>query len=467
VTIRLTSVTRTQAAFTNAVLSALSPIPLAVAGRSGTLLWDPRPRPLQPVAALDLTLDGMPALLLLDSDPVQTLVNLPLTAADLASLPPSYQASLIAQAVDDVIDLVTSQTGLSLDAGAFLTTKQIAQAPLLADPRSVELGWRIVGENRQPWLRGQLRLSSNLAARVMDLNVAPARAGNGLAVDELPIPARVELGVTRLTTGELGALEPGDVVLIERHHWDQSLVTIHVSSNLRYAARIDGGDVTVLAREETMPLSDPADTKPSDDASEPSDDATTPSGGDATELSGAAADSTDDATESPDDANEPSDDEDEPSDDESESSDDESEASDDEREPSDDASEPSDDEREPSDDATEPSDDATGPSSEAAEPSDHTGASADTPERFDDTADEAVSNIEQVTIALTFDLGRLELAVGELRNLKEGYVLNLQRPLDSAVTLRVSGKVVGRGELVDLEGSLGVRLVEIFAKSHG
>ncbi|MEM7025391.1 MAG: FliM/FliN family flagellar motor switch protein, partial [Pseudomonadota bacterium] len=58
--------------------------------------------------------------------------------------------------------------------------------------------------------------------------------------------------------------------------------------------------------------------------------------------------------------------------------------------------------------------------------------------------------------------GKTELTIGELRGVAEGYSFNLHRPLDSAVALRVNGRLIGHGELVDIEGSLGVRVIEIF-----
>ena len=49
----------------------------------------------------------------------------------------------------------------------------------------------------------------------------------------------------------------------------------------------------------------------------------------------------------------------------------------------------------------------------------------------------------------------------ELVELSPGAVLPLGRPLAGPVELVVGGKVVAIGELVDIEGELGVRLVQL------
>ena len=81
--------------------------------------------------------------------------------------------------------------------------------------------------------------------------------------------------------------------------------------------------------------------------------------------------------------------------------------------------------------------------------------------------EEALTDLNDLVLPVTFDLGRLELSVGELGQVAEGYLFNLQRPLESQVSLRVNGRLIGRGELVDIEGNLGVRVTEIVANNNG
>jgi flagellar motor switch protein FliM len=46
-------------------------------------------------------------------------------------------------------------------------------------------------------------------------------------------------------------------------------------------------------------------------------------------------------------------------------------------------------------------------------------------------------------------------------------VIETGRRIAEPVTLRVAGQVVARGELVDVEGELGVRIRELFGRAEG
>lgn len=66
----------------------------------------------------------------------------------------------------------------------------------------------------------------------------------------------------------------------------------------------------------------------------------------------------------------------------------------------------------------------------------------------------------QLPVDVTFELGRSELRVGELSALQPGYVFPLAGPLEGAnVTIRANGQAVGRGEVVAVGDTLGVRLL--------
>lgn len=64
--------------------------------------------------------------------------------------------------------------------------------------------------------------------------------------------------------------------------------------------------------------------------------------------------------------------------------------------------------------------------------------------------------LQSLPLQLTFDVGERTLTLAELQALQVGQVLDLQRPLSSAVSLRVNGHLVGCGELVEVDGRLGV-----------
>lgn len=82
------------------------------------------------------------------------------------------------------------------------------------------------------------------------------------------------------------------------------------------------------------------------------------------------------------------------------------------------------------------------------------GASAEGAESRGDAAARALP------VLVEFELGRLELTLGELAGLQPGYVFALPAFVEGAnVTIRANGRATGRGELVAVGDTLGVRLV--------
>ena len=70
---------------------------------------------------------------------------------------------------------------------------------------------------------------------------------------------------------------------------------------------------------------------------------------------------------------------------------------------------------------------------------------------------------DDLRIALTIVVGEVELSVRELLALGPGQTVALGRPVGGAVELRAGGRLVGRGELVVVDGDLGVRLIEVLS----
>lgn len=63
-------------------------------------------------------------------------------------------------------------------------------------------------------------------------------------------------------------------------------------------------------------------------------------------------------------------------------------------------------------------------------------------------------------VSIEFELGQLEMGLGELSNLQPGYVFTLPTHLEGAnVTIRANGRQAGRGEVVAVGDTLGVRLL--------
>jgi flagellar motor switch/type III secretory pathway protein FliN len=69
--------------------------------------------------------------------------------------------------------------------------------------------------------------------------------------------------------------------------------------------------------------------------------------------------------------------------------------------------------------------------------------------------------LDDVTIRLTFDLGERVVSVGELRTLAPGFTFDLGRQLRRAVTIRANGMAVGEGELVEIDGRIGVSVLSL------
>src|SRR5690606_25327788 len=63
-------------------------------------------------------------------------------------------------------------------------------------------------------------------------------------------------------------------------------------------------------------------------------------------------------------------------------------------------------------------------------------------------------------VQLSFEIGRMEVSVGDMASLQPGYVFALPTQLQgSNVTIRANGRNAGRGEVVAVGDTLGVRLL--------
>jgi len=69
--------------------------------------------------------------------------------------------------------------------------------------------------------------------------------------------------------------------------------------------------------------------------------------------------------------------------------------------------------------------------------------------------------IASLPVELVVEAGRLELQVQELTRLQAGDVVTLAGPVLGLVDLRTRDRLVARGELVDVEGRRGVRVLEV------
>jgi len=84
-----------------------------------------------------------------------------------------------------------------------------------------------------------------------------------------------------------------------------------------------------------------------------------------------------------------------------------------------------------------------------------------------ETDPESSAALDGIPVRLTFDLGERELTLGDLRTLQPGYVFNLGRDPRSSVCIRANGSPIGDGELVDIEGRIGVSVLRLASPQPG
>jgi type III secretion protein Q len=80
-----------------------------------------------------------------------------------------------------------------------------------------------------------------------------------------------------------------------------------------------------------------------------------------------------------------------------------------------------------------------------------------------DEADDAEMSLEQMPVELSFDLGHKTITLKELRQLGEGQALPLDRPIEQGVSIRANGALIGQGQLLDIDGRIGVLISQLHA----
>jgi flagellar motor switch/type III secretory pathway protein FliN len=78
-----------------------------------------------------------------------------------------------------------------------------------------------------------------------------------------------------------------------------------------------------------------------------------------------------------------------------------------------------------------------------------------------------VRAVGEVPVVVRVEVGEATLAAREWAALGRGDVIGLSRRIGDRVVLRIGGVAVARGELVDIEGELGVRIAERIRETDG
>lgn len=74
---------------------------------------------------------------------------------------------------------------------------------------------------------------------------------------------------------------------------------------------------------------------------------------------------------------------------------------------------------------------------------------------------EAAGLLDDVSVALVVELGRVSVSAADVMQLRPGHVIELSRAPGEPVDLVVDGKRIGKGELVEVDGELGVRILSL------
>ena len=80
-------------------------------------------------------------------------------------------------------------------------------------------------------------------------------------------------------------------------------------------------------------------------------------------------------------------------------------------------------------------------------------------------ADKNVDLVMDIMVGLSVELGRSQMKVRDVLSLTGGTVLQLDKKVDEPVDLYVNGKMIGRGEVVVVDESLGIKITEVFKQA--
>lgn len=101
----------------------------------------------------------------------------------------------------------------------------------------------------------------------------------------------------------------------------------------------------------------------------------------------------------------------------------------------------------------------------------------DTPPKaqFDDlsgaVAAQAVDEVEldvilDVPVTLSLEVGRTKITIRDLLRLNQGSVVELDRPAEEPMDVRVNGTLIARAEIVVVDEMFGIRLIDVVSPSE-
>ena len=75
-----------------------------------------------------------------------------------------------------------------------------------------------------------------------------------------------------------------------------------------------------------------------------------------------------------------------------------------------------------------------------------------------------IERLHPIEMAITVELGRARMTMGELLALKPGEIIDLQRGEHTPVDILVNDSLLAHGEIVVLDEKLGIRVTDIAGK---
>ena len=79
----------------------------------------------------------------------------------------------------------------------------------------------------------------------------------------------------------------------------------------------------------------------------------------------------------------------------------------------------------------------------------------------EEVAQAAPAGVGSIPVRIEFAIGELTLPFGELERIEPGYVFELGRAIDgTSVDVRANGQRIGRGQIVAIGDTLGVRITD-------
>lgn len=91
------------------------------------------------------------------------------------------------------------------------------------------------------------------------------------------------------------------------------------------------------------------------------------------------------------------------------------------------------------------------------------------PDRHGDTDRDSSGeglDVDQLEVSMCFGLGTIVTTIADLRKITEGYTFSLPPSESGEVVIAVSGQEIGRGEIVQIDDRLGVRITKLDSARH-